>query len=53
MGKKCCKIHVSHPGPSDSVANFSAISVPADTQNVSCLGFCGKDSFPKSYTNMG
>ena len=30
-------------GTSDSVANFSAFSNPADAQNVSCLGLCGRD----------
>ena len=40
-------------GASDSVTNFSALSNPADTQNVSCLGLCGRDICPKSYASYG
>ena len=35
-------------GTSDSVANFSALSNPADAQNFSCLGLCSRDIYPKS-----
>ena len=40
-------------GASDSVANLSALSNPADAQNVSCLGLCGRDICPKSYASYG
>ena len=40
---------VSQHGASDSVASFSALSNPPDTQNVSCLGLCGRDICPKNY----
>ena len=33
---------------SDTVANFSALSNPADAQNVSCLGLSVRDICPKS-----
>ena len=36
-------------GASDSVTDSSVISNPADAQNVSCLGLCGRDICPKSY----
>ena len=36
-----------------SVAKFSALSSPADAQNVSCLGLCGKDICLKSYASYG
>ena len=36
----------SHCGASDCVANFSALSNPADAQNVSCLELCGRDIKP-------
>ena len=39
--------------PSDSVANFSALSNPADAQNVSCLVLYGRDICPKSYALYG
>ena len=39
----------SQRGAPDSVANFSSLSNPADAQNVSCLGLCGRDISPKSY----
>ena len=38
-------------GASDSDANLSALSNPADAQNVSCLGLCGRDICPKSYAS--
>ena len=34
-------------GTSDSVAIFSALSNPADTQNVSSLGLCGIGIFAR------
>ena len=40
-------------GASDSLANFSALSNPADAQNVSCLGLCGRDVCPKNYALYG
>ena len=39
----------SHRGASDSVANSSALSDPVDSQNISCLGHCGRDIYPKTY----
>ena len=39
---------VSQRGASDSVTDISVLSNPADAQNVSCLGHCGKDICPKS-----
>ena len=38
----------SRRGASDSVTDFSMLSNPADAQNVSCLGLCGRDICPKS-----
>ena len=35
-------------GASDSVPDFSVLSNPADAQNASCLGLCGRDICPKS-----
>ena len=43
------KIKINQRGASDCVANFSVLSNPADAQNASCLGLCGKDMCPKSY----
>ena len=43
----------SQHGASDSIAYFSALSNPADTQSVSCLGLCGRDICPKSYAWYG
>ena len=43
----------SQRGASDSVAYFTALSNPADAQNGSCLGLCGRDICPKSYTLYG
>ena len=40
-------MNASQYGTSDSFANFSALSNPSDTQNVSCLGLCGRDICPK------
>ena len=37
---------VGQRGSSDSFANFSKLSNPADAQNVSCLGVCGRDICP-------
>ena len=39
----------SQRGVYDSVTNLSALSNPADVQNVSCLGHCGRNIIPKSY----
>ena len=39
-------------GASDSIANFSTFSNPADAQNVSCLGLCGRNIYPKAMLNM-
>ena len=39
----------SRHGAFDSVTDSSVLSNPADAQNVSCLGLCGKDIYPKSY----
>ena len=36
-------------GESVSVAIFSALLNPTDTQNISCLGLNGMDICPKSY----
>ena len=38
----------SQRGASDSVTDSSVLSNPADAQNVSCLGLCGKDFCSKS-----
>ena len=38
----------SRRGASDSVTDSSVLSNPADSQNVSCLGLCGRDICPKS-----
>ena len=38
----------SRRGASDSVTDTSVLSNPADAQNVSCLGLCGRDICPKS-----
>ena len=43
------KLTSSQHGSSDNVAIFSALSNPADTNNVSCLELCGRDICPKSY----
>ena len=34
-------------GASDSVTNSSVLSNPADSQNISYLGLCGRDICPK------
>ena len=36
-------------GASDSATDSSTLSNPADAQNVSCLGLCGKDICLKCY----
>ena len=41
-------IKASRRGVSDSVTDSSVLSNPADAQNVSCLGLCGRDICPKS-----
>ena len=46
--KKLPKQYIQR-GASDHLANFSVLSNPADAQNVSCLGPCVRDIFPKSY----
>ena len=33
--------------------NFIALSNPADAQDVSCLGLCGRDICPRSYASYG
>ena len=38
----------SRRGASESVTDSSVLSNPADAQNVSCLGLCGRDVCPKS-----
>ena len=38
----------SRRGASGSVTDSSVLSNPADAQNVSCLGLCGRDIRPKS-----
>ena len=40
--------YVSRLEASNSVTDSSELSNPADAQNVSCLGLCGKDICPKS-----
>ena len=40
--------HSSRRRASDSVTDSSVLSNPADAQNVSCLGLCGRDICPKS-----
>ena len=40
-------------GAFDSIANFSALSNPFDDQNVSCLGLCGTDIWPKNSAYFG
>ena len=40
--------NASRRGASDSVTDSSVPSNPADAQNVSCLGLCGRDICPKS-----
>ena len=35
-------------GASDSVTDSSVLSNPADAQNISCLGLCGRDICLKS-----
>ena len=42
-------IEASRRGASDSVTDSSVLSNPADDQNVSCLGLCGRDICPKSF----
>ena len=42
-------MHASQRGAFDSVAYFSALSNPADIQNVSCLGLCDKNICSKNY----
>ena len=37
-------VGVEHP---DSVTESSVLSNPANAQNVSCLGLCGRDICPK------
>ena len=41
-------IFASQRGASDRVNDSSMLSNPADAQNVSCLGLCGRDICPKS-----
>ena len=36
-------------GASDSVTDSSTFSNPADAQNVSCLGLCGRDICSKNF----
>ena len=40
-------------GASDSVTDSSTLSNPADAQNVSYLGLCGRDICPKSSALYG
>ena len=40
-------------GASYSVTDFSMLSNPAGTQNVSCLGLCDWDICPKNYAQYG
>ena len=42
-------ILVSQCTASDSVTDFSVLSNPGDTQNVSCMGISGRYNCPKSY----
>ena len=44
------KTNASRHGASDSVTDSSVLSNPADAENVSCLGLCGRDICPKSST---
>ena len=39
----------SRRGAYDSATDSSVLSNPADAQNVSCLGLCGRDICPKSF----
>ena len=41
-------IHANEIGASDSITDSPTLSNPADAQNVSCLGLCGRDICPKS-----
>ena len=41
-------VPASRRGATDSVTDSSVLSNPADAQNVSCLGLCGRDICPKS-----
>ena len=41
--------NASRRGASDNVTDSSVLSNPADAQNVSCVGLCGRDICPKSY----
>ena len=46
-------MNASWRGASDSITDSSVLSNPADAQNVSCLGLCGRDICPKAMLNMG
>ena len=41
-------INTRKTGASDSVTDSSVLSNPADAENVSYLGLCGRDICPKS-----
>ena len=41
--------YASRRGASDSITDSSVLSNPADAQNVSCLGRCGRDICPKKH----
>ena len=47
------KFTKSQRGASDSVANFSTLSNPADAQNASCLGLCDREICPIIYSSYG
>ena len=42
------KDFASWRGVSDSITDSSMLLSPADAQNVSCLGLCGRDICPRS-----
>ena len=43
-------LSTSQRGASDSFTELSVLSNPDDAHNVSCLGLCDRDIYPKSYT---
>ena len=48
-----CIVYASRCEASDSVTDSSVLSNPADAQNVSWLGLCGKNICPKSSAYYG
>ena len=48
LSRNVANVPLSRRGASDSVTDYPVFSNPADIQNVSCLGLCGRDICLKS-----